>query len=57
MLMAGSLVLTLVFVLLRAFGQVDWSWWIVFSPLLVFVALVVAAVASVGGLAYWIVRR
>ena len=57
MLMAGSLVLTLVFVLLRAFGQVDWSWWIVFSPLLVFVALVVAAVASVGGLAYWIIRR
>ena len=50
MLMAGSLVLTLVFVLLRAFGQVDWSWWIVFSPLLVFVALVVILATLTGWL-------
>jgi uncharacterized membrane protein len=43
-------ILTIIFVLLKAFGVIDWSWWIVFSPVLisfavVAVVFVVAAVA------------
>lgn len=33
-------ILTIVFVLLKAFEVVDWSWWIVFSPLLVLACFV-----------------
>lgn len=29
----GSILLTITFVVLKALGYIDWSWWIVFSPL------------------------
>lgn len=33
-------ILTIIFVLLRAFGVVDWSWWVVFYPIIILVALI-----------------
>ncbi|MBZ5212950.1 MULTISPECIES: hypothetical protein [Bacillus] len=27
--------LTLIFILLKVFGQIDWSWWLVFLPVIV----------------------
>ena len=30
---SGSSALTIVFVLLKVFGYIDWSWWWVFSPI------------------------
>ncbi|MEK3814228.1 transmembrane Fragile-X-F protein [Bacillus sp. FSL K6-1284] len=27
--------LTLIFILLKVFGQIDWSWWLVFLPTIV----------------------
>jgi len=32
-LMPGSTALTIVFVLLKAFDKIDWSWWLVFAPI------------------------
>lgn len=46
--------LTLVFVTGKVFGALTWSWWLVFSPLLIgipvilFLAIVFAWVASTG---------
>jgi hypothetical protein len=34
-------VLTIVFVILKALGYVDWSWWVVFSPVIAAVAIYV----------------
>jgi len=28
-----SMTLTLIFVMAKLFGMIDWSWWIVFSPI------------------------
>jgi hypothetical protein len=41
--------LTIVFIVLKLIGKIDWSWWLVLSPiwipmLLVFVICIVAAV-------------
>jgi len=33
--MGFSEVLTLIFVLLKVFGVITWSWWLVFSPIIV----------------------
>jgi hypothetical protein len=33
--MTIGLVLTILFVLLKAFGKIDWSWWLVFLPLII----------------------
>ena len=30
---SGATLLTVVFVLLKAFGKIDWSWWWVFTPI------------------------
>lgn len=37
--------LTLIFVLAKLFGQIDWSWWLVFLPMLpAFVMWIIAAI-------------
>jgi len=41
-------VLGVVFVILKAAGVVEWSWWWVISPWLASVALVVAVFAALG---------
>lgn len=41
-------VLTIVFVVLKLVGVIAWSWWVVFSPLLVAVGIYVLWVAIVG---------
>lgn len=41
----GLLLLTSVFVVLRALEYIDWSWWIVFSPIWSPVALVLGLMA------------
>ena len=43
-----SSVLTLIFLVLKLVGVIDWSWWWVFSPLLIELGLVVAILAVVG---------
>lgn len=30
---SGLTILTIVFVLLKVYGKIDWSWWWVFAPL------------------------
>ena len=41
-------VLTLLFVLLKLTGNIDWSWWLVFSPLIVTYAVgIVMAIAMI----------
>lgn len=41
-------VLTLIFVVLKLLGKISWSWWLVVSPLLVEVAIVVLALLFAG---------
>ena len=41
-------VLTLIFLVLKLVDVIDWSWWWVFSPLLIELGLVVAILAVVG---------
>lgn len=33
--------LTLVFVVMKCMGYIDWSWWLVFSPILITIGLAV----------------
>jgi hypothetical protein len=44
-------VLTIVFVVLKATGNLDWSWWLVFSPELA--AGVLYLLVLTGALAIW----
>lgn len=37
----GMTVLTIVFVLLKVYDKIDWSWWWVFSPLWIPAAIVI----------------
>ena len=37
-------VLTAVFVVLKFAGEIDWSWWFVFSPLLALLAMTIVAI-------------
>lgn len=37
----AGIILSIVFTMLKLQGHIDWSWWLVFSPLLVIVALYV----------------
>lgn len=37
-------ILTIIFVLLKAFGVIDWSWWLVFAPEIVALVLYVVYV-------------
>ncbi len=43
-------VLTIIFVLLKVFGVISWSWWIVFAPeiiaLVLYVALVIIGICG-----------
>lgn len=39
-LLPGTTALTIVFVLLKAFDKIDWSWWLVFAPMWGPIALV-----------------
>ena len=39
--------LTLVFVAAKLFGVIDWSWWLVFSPPLVHVGIVITLFTAV----------
>lgn len=41
-------ILTIIFVICKIFGFIDWSWWIVFLPLWGFPALGISILASVG---------
>lgn len=36
--------LTAVFVILKFAGEIEWSWWIVFSPLIVLLIVTIVAV-------------
>lgn len=47
----GLVLLTIVFVLLKAFGKIDWSWLWVFSPMWIPFVLF-AAIATIAGLLY-----
>lgn len=51
--------LTIVLIVLKLTGVVDWSWWIVFLPLLIPLAIVTVVLASLGlgGLIYWVFTR
>lgn len=40
----GPMLLTIVFVLLKVFGYVSWSWWWVFAPLWIGLAIWLAIV-------------
>lgn len=37
-----------VFILLKLFGAIDWSWWAVFTPLLIIAGLTVLAFTTLG---------
>lgn len=45
--MGVASVLTIIFVLCKLFGVINWSWWLVFSPLIVSAAI---GLLVVGGL-------
>ena len=53
-----TLVLTIVFVILKLVDKIDWSWWWVLSPLWIFfglfavVLLVIIAIAVIGTVVY-----
>jgi hypothetical protein len=46
-LLPGGTVLTIVFVLLKAYGKIDWSWWWVFSPLWIPIAIFLGVMAVI----------
>jgi hypothetical protein len=39
--------LTLVFVVMKCMGYIDWSWWLVFSPILIMIAISVVLFAII----------
>lgn len=43
-----AVVLTAVFATLKLTGNIDWSWWIVFLPLLLFVGLLIVIFLFIG---------
>ena len=43
----GVMTLTIVFVLLKAFDKIDWSWWWVFSPLWIAIILTLLIIAII----------
>jgi hypothetical protein len=47
-----SSVLTLIFVVLKLVGVIDWSWWWVLSPILIDIGLTI--LICVGGIVYTI---
>lgn len=51
--------LTAFFIVLKAIGSVSWSWWIVFSPLLIYygIGLAVLVLSGLIVLVYMLVKR
>lgn len=47
-LVSGSTLLTALFVCLKVFGKIDWSWWFVFAPMWGPLALALAVVLIIG---------
>jgi len=45
--------LTIVFVVAKLWGKLDWSWWWVFSPVLISVALVLVIIGAVLAITAW----
>ena len=45
--------LTIIFVLLKVFGKIDWSWWWVFSPIWISFALVILFFLALVLFAIW----
>lgn len=43
--------LTIIFTCFKILGYIDWSWWIVFTPSLIAVAIAILMIAGVVGLA------
>lgn len=54
-----STMLTVLFVCLKVFGKVTWSWWIVFLPLIIPVAfwLVILGIFAIAGIGFWLFTR
>jgi hypothetical protein len=50
-LLPGSTLLTIVFVLLKAFDKIDWSWWWVFAPIWLPIAFIFGIILLLGILA------
>ena len=49
-------VLTIIFVLLKAFGVIGWTWWFVFSPLIIAVGIYVIILA-IYGVSFFKIKR
>lgn len=43
-------ILTIIFVLLKVFGVISWSWWLVFSPeiimIVIYIILIIASIRT-----------
>ena len=48
--------LTIVFIVLKLLGKIDWSWWWVLSPIWISILLVVAAVVIGATILVWLGR-
>jgi len=48
------LVLTLIFITLKLTGNIDWSWWWVLSPILIYIATLGVLLMIAGGLATYL---
>lgn len=46
--------LTIVFIVLKLLGKIDWSWWWVLSPIWISILLVVAAVVIGATILVWL---
>ncbi len=46
--------LTIVFIVLKLLGKIDWSWWWVLSPIWISILLVVAAVVIGATILAWL---
>ena len=40
--------LTILFITLKLLGTIDWSWWLVLSPIIIGIALVVVSLFFIG---------
>ena len=49
-----SSILTIIFVIAKLFGVIDWSWWLVFAPTIASVAIGLLFVAVVLIVAYFV---
>lgn len=52
-LLPGSTVLTILFVLLKVYDKIDWSWWWVFAPMWIpfaIIGVIILAMAILAGI-------